>query len=311
MILKADGQAYAGAAVIDVTPVIEETYTDLNGNGLFDGCMDNPVGGTEDCPEPFDDVNGDGWFDAVWMGGFSPLRPALSIHDPLTVRAVVIAQDKQYVAFVALDSVGFAHPRIHEARDRLAADGFDPDRLIVATTHTHQGPDTMGFWGDPYDFVNAVTGIREPYQELLSLAIEDAVRDAAAAMEPVTLKVNALRMRDRSPFFTGAMFGGKNPVGKQHGMIYDGRDPVIVSDQLLVMQGVGETGDAVFTLTIFSGHPEVWGDENTAISADWVGVTRNILEDRYGGVSVHLPECLGGWLRRTGPTCFKPAARTT
>ncbi len=50
----------------------------------------------------------------------------------------------------------------------------------------------------------------------------------------------------------------------------------------------------MFTLTSWSGHPEVWGDGNNLISSDWVGVTRDILEERYGGVAIHVPECLGG-----------------
>ena len=50
----------------------------------------------------------------------------------------------------------------------------------------------------------------------------------------------------------------------------------------------------VFTLTNWSGHPEVAGDANNVISSDWVGVTREILESTYGGTAIHLPECLGG-----------------
>ena len=53
---------------------------------------------------------------------------------------------------VSLDLVGLASPRIYAARDALVADGFAGDHLLVASTHNHQGPDTMGLWGDPYDF---------------------------------------------------------------------------------------------------------------------------------------------------------------
>jgi hypothetical protein len=35
MILEADGISYAGVAVVDITPVITETFTDLNGNSDF------------------------------------------------------------------------------------------------------------------------------------------------------------------------------------------------------------------------------------------------------------------------------------
>ena len=294
MILADDGVAYAGAATIDVTPEVVETFTDHNGDGTFDGCLDDPSAAGEDCDEPFDDVDGDGWFDAVFIGGYGPMRPAQGVNDAITVRAVVLSYDAEYVALVGMDLVGLANKRIHAARDALAADGFDPDRLLASATHNHEGPDTMGLWGNPEDFGNPVSGLIPQYQERVVAAIEQAVRDAAGSMEAVTLRVGAVQMRDLDPYFNGSSFGGGNPTSKMHGMVHDIRDPVVVSDQLLVLQGIREEDGAVFTWTNWSGHPEVWGDANGLISADWVGVTRDILEARYGGVAVHMPECLGG-----------------
>jgi len=291
IVIEQDDVTYAGASAIDMTPEITELWDDQNGDGNFTGCMEDVTGA--DCGEGFDDADGDGWFDAVWIGGFGPLRAARDVHDPVWARATVMSHNGEYIAFVALDYVGLGSPRIHEARDRLAAEGFDLDRLIVASSHNHQGPDTMGLWGNPYNLSDPVSGIDEAYQQRVTDAIEQAVRDAADAMEPVTLTVGRTRMRDESVWFNGANFGGKNPTAKVHGMIYDGRDPVVVSDQLLVLQGVGESG-TVFTLTNWSGHPEVRGSDNNSISSDWVGVTREVLEAEYGGVALHLPECLGG-----------------
>ncbi|MCB9678666.1 MAG: hypothetical protein H6737_26425 [Alphaproteobacteria bacterium] len=280
-----DEGTFAGAAVIDVTPEIVETFTDLNGNNDFNGCLDDPT-----CNEPFTDADGDGIFEPVWIGGYGPLRPAIEVHDPITVRATVISHDGEYIAFVSLDLVGLGSPRIEDARARLAEEGFAADHLIASSSHNHDGPDTMGLWGNPFI---GVTGRDLDYQQRISHAIDDAVRQAAAAMEPVDLKVGRTRMRDRGPWFSGERFGGKNPSTKMHGMIYDGRDPVVISDQLLVLQGNGQDG-TVFTLTNWSGHPEVRGSSNNALSSDWVGVTREVLEDTYGGIALHVPESLGG-----------------
>lgn len=285
MILEDDGNVYAGAAVIDTTPEIVDTFTDLDGDNLFDGCVDDPT-----CGEPFQDVNGNGVFDVVWIGGFGPLRAALGVHDPISVRAVVIAQDGEYIAMVSSDYVGLHSSRIHPARDALAAKGFDPDRLVVTSSHNHQGPDTLGLWGNPFF---GVPGYDEDYQELVTQAIVDAVTEAAGKMERVDLKVAAVKMRDRSPWLNGADWGGKNPDHKVHGMVYDGRDPVVVSDQLLTFQGIGDEG-VVFTATNWSGHPEAKSSENNLISADWIGYTRQALEAEFGGVALHFPESLGG-----------------
>ncbi len=295
MILREDGVTYAGASAVDLTPVIRETFTDLDGNHDFDGCLDRPDG--TDCAagsEPFDDVDGDGWFDATFIGGFGPMRPALGVHDPIYVRATVIAHDGEYVAFVAIDVVGLGSPRIDAARGRLMYQGFDGERLIVASSHNHQGPDTMGLWGNPYDLAAPISGMDPEYQERVVAGIEQAVREAAGSMEAVTLRVGQVAMRDRSVWFNGAVFGGNNPTAKMHGMIRDIRDPIIVSDQLLALQGRRPDGEAVFTLTSWSGHPEVRDGNNSEISSDWVGVTREVVESRYGGVALHLPESLGG-----------------
>jgi len=288
-----DGILYAGAATVDLTPEITETFTDLDGDATFDGCLDDPAGGTDDCPEGFDDADGDGVLDAVFMAGFGNMRVARSVHDPIEANAVILARDGSYVALVGLDVIGVTSDRTHPARDALAADGFDPGRLVVSSLHNHEGPDTVGMWGDT-DLSNITPGYDPDYQARLTAGIEQSVRDAAAAMVPVALRVGSVRMRDQDPYYSSAVFGGKNPGDRTQGLLHDIRDPVVVSDQVLALQGKGDDGAVVFTLTSFSGHAETWGESNDALSADWPGVTRAALKDAYGGVAIDLPESLGG-----------------
>lgn len=283
--LPEDGQWRAGVGLVDLTPEITEPWVDVNGDNTFTGDLHDPDGA-----EPWTDTDGDGEFDAVWIGGYGPLRPALDVHDHTYARAVVLAVDGEYVAMVALDLVGLGHPRIWQARDALAADGFDPDRLLVASSHDHDGPDTVGLWGNPLLFV---PGFDPDYQQRVAAAIEDAVRQAVADLQVVDLTVGSVRMRDRGDWFNGPRFGGKNPDEWFHGMIHDGRDPIVISDQLLVLQGRHD-GETVFTLTNWSGHPEVRGSNNNSISSDWPGVTREVLEAEYGGMALHFAESLGG-----------------
>ena len=278
MDLSEDGRVYAGVASLDLTPIITETYTDENGDFTYVG-------------EPFDDADGDGSFDAVWIGGYGPLRPANGVHDPVFARALVLSTGGEYLAFVALDFVGLGSPRIQAARELLVVDGFDGDRLVVSSSHNHQGPDTMGLWGNP---VLGITGRDEAFQQRVTAAIASTVREAAGSMVAVDVKIGRVNTRELSPWYNGADWGGKNPVAKTHGLIFDGRDPVVISDQLLVLQGTGDDGDVRFTLTNWSGHPEVRGGDNDLISSDWVGAMRPAIEARYGGMALHMPECLGG-----------------
>lgn len=282
------GVTYVGVSAVSMTPEISETFDDLDGDNEFDGSLTDDADG-----EPFNDLDGDGRFEPVWIGGFGYRRPALDVRadDGIDARAMVLSRDGSYVAFVGLDLVGLSSNRIDQAKALLEAEGFDALRLLVSSTHNHQGPDTMGLWGDP---LAGVSGFDAAYQDRVVEAIVAAVREAAGHMVAAELRIGAVKLRDVSPYFNGAAFGGRNPTAKMHGMVHDIRDPVVVSDQVLVLQATDELGDVVGTLTSWSGHPEVRGGNNNSVSADWVGVTRRVLEDHYGGVAVHLPECLGG-----------------
>lgn len=285
------GEITVGAAVVDMTPAIPETFTDLNGNHDFDGCLDTPDGDSDACAEPFDDADGDGTFDAVFIGGYGYLRPANGVRDPITARAWVVQEGGRYQAFVSLDLVGLAHPRIDDAKELLAAKGYDPERVLVVSTHNHQGPDTMGLWGDP---LKGVPGFSEAYQQRVAESIVQAVEEAVAALQPATLTIGRVAMRDRGAWANGAAFGGINPQRKMHGLVNDIRDPVVVSDQVLALQAKDGDGDVIVTFTTWSGHPEVRGSSNNDLSADWVGAARAWIEQEAGGIAIHAPDCLGG-----------------
>lgn len=292
-----DGVTRVGVASVDITPVIAETFEDLDGDHHFDGCVDDPLALGVGCDEPFDDADGDGHFDAVWIGGFSPKRAAASVHDPLSVRSMVIVHDGEYVIFTGMDVVGVLSYRIDQARAALAGeDGMDPAAWLAAASHNHQGPDTFGIWGwVDLDAGHFEGGFDVAYQEALVDAMVASVRAAAAGVEPVEVVMGMADVADASPWFSGRHFGGDNPSDHVHGLIRDIRDPVVASTRVFVMHARRpEGGGGVATLLNFSGHPETWGGDNQEISADWVGVARDRVDAALGGVTVFMPESLGG-----------------
>src|SRR5881227_94138 len=76
----------------------------------------------------------------VYMAGFGQNRKATKIHDSLFARAVVLKDGKKKLALVSVDLVGFFNPNVQSVRKQLP--GFD--YLLVSSTHTHEGPDTLG-----------------------------------------------------------------------------------------------------------------------------------------------------------------------
>lgn len=297
MILKEDDQLYAGAARIEITPEIIETYFDKNENNQFDGCMTDPAASRDSCNgEWYDDVNGNGHFDAVWIAGFQSSRAAKGVHDPLTVTAVVLSLNGDYFALVGVDALGVLENRIRDARDSLEADGFDRDRVIVSSSHAHSAPDTAGIYGRDED---VISGIYPPFIESIAPAIHDAIEVAAGSMVAVSPKQGAVHMT--APEMNGVPFGGINPDTEVEGLIHDIRDPMIAADQVLSIALDGKDG-RVATIVSNSGHPETSGDEHSLLSADYPGVIRDWIDTHDGGVTLFMSGALGGMQSALGGT---------
>ena len=291
--LVADGQLYAGVASIDISPQITETFQDLNGDHTFNGCINEPDGpssGRPGCDEPFNDANGNGVFDAIWIAGYGNMRGAMSVHDPLYARALVLALDGEYIAIVSVDSIGLLESRTREARTLLAEQNFDPDRVLISSSHSHQSPDVIGIWGDQD---NLISGINEAYIQTLPPAIYDAVETAARSMVPVSPTVGQIAISSVDPDFNGTFFGGNSPNPHQIGTIDDIRDPVIVADLMTALAFDGPDG-RLATVINFASHPEVVGDDNDAVSADYVSFLRQTVEAEQGGTAMFLAGALGG-----------------
>jgi neutral ceramidase len=109
-------------------------------------------------------------------GGLAPVV-SLGTRDPLLARALVLDDGTTRVALVALDIIGIERAEALRARELIAArTGIPSANVLIACSHTHQGPTTIHYsacdW--PTD-----------YMEALPRRIAEVVARAAAALEPV------------------------------------------------------------------------------------------------------------------------------
>ncbi len=299
MVLANDDQLYAGVARMEITPEILETYTDLNGNNQFDGCMTDPTGERAGCNgEGYDDANGNGLFDGVWIAGYQSYRAAQGVHDPITVGALVLSLNEDYVAIVGIDVLGLLENRTRDVRDALEAEGFDRNHLVISSSHAHSAPDVVGIWGMDTDLL---TGTYPPFMDALEGNIEDVVHLAAADMVPVSPKQGLVHMSD-DPTMNGAPFGGVNPNDRMLGGINDIRDPILPADGVWALALDNADGSRFATLVSSSGHPEVSGSGHSLLSADFVGYTRDYIEQHDGGTALYVSGALGGMQSAGGST---------
>src|SRR3954447_21717263 len=73
----------------------------------------------------------------VYLAGFGQNRKASKVHDPITARAVVLADGDRKIALVSADVVGLFLPSVERVREKLPGFAY----VLVSATHNHEGPD--------------------------------------------------------------------------------------------------------------------------------------------------------------------------
>jgi hypothetical protein len=165
----------AGFAAMPITPEVPDRWTDKNNNAEYE-----PGKG-----DTFTDGNGNGVFDPVWIAGFSNSRAANGIHDDIWARTMVIDDGKTRLAIVVLDAIGFMNDDIIDIRKRIPADA-GVTYAVVTSTHTHEGPDLLGLWGKtPFR-----SGINKKYMNYVKDQAAKSVAEAVSKMRPARLEIS-------------------------------------------------------------------------------------------------------------------------
>ncbi len=223
----------------------------------------------------------------ILLGGFGILRRSRGVHDPLWARALAVRIGSLTTVLVAVDLVGFHNHDVEDVRARLA-DLMPPDAVMVAATHTHSGPDTLGLWGLP----PFCTGRDCEYLEHAKEGIAAAARAAVSALGPARLRWG----RTQAP----AMGVSRNI-----------REPMLIDRTVTALAFERPDGAPVATLVHFACHPEILGRRNRLVSADFAAALCGAIErEKGGGTAVFLNGALGGMV--TGHEkveCFEEAER--
>jgi hypothetical protein len=97
---------------------------------------------------------------AVYLAGFGQNRRAQSVHDDLTVRVLALSYADTQLVLAALDLIGLNRPHCQEIERRIGQQ-TPGRRLLLACTHTHHGPDTIGLWGPDH----STSGVDPEYMQ--------------------------------------------------------------------------------------------------------------------------------------------------
>ena len=210
-------------------------------------------------------------------------KPALSIHDPLYARALVVeGADGARVAIVSTD-LCYVHSEIRDrVVRRLARDGFHEHNLLIAATHSHSG---FGAY-DSRLLADMLFGAYESRnQDLVVLGVAAAVRQASQAMRPAridsgTTTLAGFNRSRHDPAFDFETGGADKRT-------FD-PDRYPTDRTLTVLRFTTPEGAPLGLLFNFSSHPTVLSPKNMALSAEWPGVACDRIEAAMGPHTVAM-----------------------
>lgn len=208
----------------------------------------------------------------VYLAGFGHNRVATAVHDDLYARCLALGIAAQTLVVCSADLIGLFYDDVLNIRQAFQRQVPSASFLIVAATHTHAGPDTLGLYGPrPLQ-----TGVDVGYMDWVDQRIASTAAEAVRAMKPARLELG----RDDHPLL---------------GLLQDVDRPPIVKDPFLfVMQLVAcSTGQTIATVVNWSDHPEVLGRKNTQITSDYPLWVRNFLEEQLGGTALFFSGSVG------------------
>lgn len=203
----------------------------------------------------------------MYLGGygFGPGRRSTGVLAPIFVRAMVISNGVNTVAFATNETQGtfaaykrgpFGLADVRVAVARATSGAIPASHIVVSSDHSHSGPDTTGVWG----------GLPNAYMNLLFDQTVGAIVDAWNAMRPAELRVGSVEATEllRSQF-------GEPPNDRVDGEL-----------RVLAAYDLEEPQRLRALLVNFSAHATVMGASNTLISADWPGVVAEQSETEFG-----------------------------
>jgi len=189
------------------------------------------------------------------MGYGARVGQATALHDPLFARALYLAGASDCL-LVVLDLCLLAPAQTRALRERLAARtdvGFE--RIAIACTHTHSGPDTgLG------DVLNGRAG--PPFVAELLDAAQRAGEEAVRVALPARLGTGCAES-----------WIGRN---RRHA---DGP----VDREVCILRVDRVSGAPLAVLYLHGCHPTALGHDNLAYSADWPGAASRRVEREMPG----------------------------
>ncbi|MGV8879065.1 MAG: neutral/alkaline non-lysosomal ceramidase N-terminal domain-containing protein [Sphingobacteriaceae bacterium] len=213
----------------------------------------------------------------AFIAGDKNNRRFTGVHDSLYVKTIFLSDDGNNMVLLSFDCIGMLYPTLVEIRKAVSliipAGDLNPDHIIMASTHTHSGPDVIGIWG-----VDRMTsGIDKAY---INQIIETSTKSIVTAWK---------NKQPATACYSEKKFGEK--------WVYNISDSLNLDRSLNVLQFLNKEGKSIATFTNFACHPTIIDGASSLVSADYISAMYIYLNQNLGGVNFFLQGSIGGWVQ--------------
>jgi hypothetical protein len=250
-----------GAATRDINP---SGPVNLGGFGLGDGTL---------IPDA-----------VVGRGGFG--GPA---GEHIGARAVVFDDGQQAIAIADIETQGmfaayqdgpYGLSDMAAQIERDTHGALRADHILIASDHTHSGPDTIGAWG----------GVSQDYLRYIHDQTVAAIEQAFTSRKPATVKAGESDASDLiyNQACTEALNQSKEPD-------YPGPDLCATPGKdggFRVVQATKPNGNVIVTYAAFAAHATAGG--GNGLNGDWPQFLSDRMSAVFGGVGLAMEGAVGG-----------------
>lgn len=214
----------------------------------------------------------------VYLAGYAPNKRAVAIHDDLWARALALRFGQTDVLLLTADLIGLGRQICLEVMEAIQQQTGRAAQMLIACSHVHFGPDTIGLWGP----TPAESGVDPVYMaELKETLVRIGVQALADAGQSVTMSGNAI---------------GVYGVAKNY------REPHITDEEATCLQWHRADGGIFATLVIYPCHPEGVHPDSLEITSDYVYQLRATIEAQTSAPAMFMPGALGGMMSPALPS---------
>lgn len=219
----------------------------------------------------------------IYLAGFDRNRVATGIHDELWSRSCCMQIGNNTIAFVSVDLIGIMYPTYQRIIQQLP-ETTQIDRVILTSTHNHEGPDVIGLWGKGLQ-----SGINQKWYDDTITTIRETIIESYNNMQPAGINIAHSMAQNMSR---------------------DSRNPKIMEEQVETIQFIDYENNPIATMVCYASHPEVLWNENTQITSDYPHYLYEHIENTIGGTALLITGPIGGLIiPKTRDHTFQNAKR--